>query len=114
MTQKNITTTNDRFGGNNKENPEFSTGSKIGLDSMPHRSNTVRALRGSPLSTQKTEEDMATIRLLNIDQVCAALNMGRVKVYELINRKHLKSIKIGARRLVSVRALNDFIERLEE
>jgi len=96
------------------EKQQFSTGSKIGLDSMPHRSNTVRALAGLPPSTQKMEENMTTVRLLNIDQVCAALNMGRVKVYELINRKHLKSIKIGARRLVSVRALNEFIERLEE
>ena len=104
----------DHSNGDFVEKQKFSTGSKIGLDSMPHRSNTVRALAGLPLSTQKMEENMTTVRLLNIDQVCAALNMGRVKVYELINRKHLKSIKIGARRLVSVRALNDFIDRLEE
>ena len=104
----------EHISGDFNEPQKFSTGSKIGLDSMPHRSNTVRALAGLPLSTQKTEENMTTVRLLNIDQVCAALNMGRVKVYELINRKHLKSIKIGARRLVSTRALNEFIERLEE
>ena len=85
------------------------------LDSIPHQSNTVTAIGGSPPSqTIIQEENMVNIRLLNIDQVCAALNMGRVKVYELINRKRLKSIKIGSRRLVSTRALNDFINQLEE
>ena len=59
-------------------------------------------------------ENMLNIRLLNINQVCEALNMSRVKVYELINRKRLKSIKIGSRRLVSTRALSDFINRLED
>ena len=57
---------------------------------------------------------MLNLRLLNIDQVCEALNMGRVKVYELINRKRLKSVTIGKRRLVSIRALNDFVNHLEE
>ena len=42
------------------------------------------------------------------------MNMSRVKVYELINRKRLKSVKIDSRRLVSVRALEDFINRYEE
>jgi len=56
---------------------------------------------------------MPNTQLLNIDQVCAALNIGRVKVYELINRKRLKSVKIGARRLVSVRSLQEFIIALE-
>jgi len=92
----------------------FSTGSKTGLDSISQQRNTVRAMRNLHRSTQKTEENMGMVRLLNIDQVCAALNMGRVKVYELINRKRLKSVKIGARRLVSTRSLNEFIERLEE
>jgi len=86
-----------------------------GLDSVPHRSDTVTAIRGISLPSQGIQgENMLDIRLLNINQVCAALNMGRVKVYELINRKRLKSVKIGTRRLVSTRALNDFINRLEE
>lgn len=52
-------------------------------------------------------------RLLNIDQVCRYLNLGRWKVYELIHEQKLKTVKIGARRLVSARALAEFIEALE-
>lgn len=54
------------------------------------------------------------IRLLSIEQVCKTLGLGRVKVYELINQKQLKTVTIGARRLVSNRALHDFINQLEE
>ena len=98
------------------EKNQFSTGSKTGLDSNALQSNNVRAPAGLSLPEGIINQGdyMVNIRLLSIDQVCAALNMGRVKIYELINRKRLKSVKIGARRLVSVRALNDFIEQLEE
>jgi excisionase family DNA binding protein len=66
-------------------------------------------------STQNNKlDDMDAIRLLSIDQVCELLDMGRVKVYELIKRKQLKSVKIGARRLVRTTALLEFIERLED
>jgi len=93
----------------------YEKSSQNGLDSVPYRSNTVVAMGDSPPSrTTVQEEYMMNIRLLNIDQVCEALNMCRVKVYELINRKRLKSVKIGARRLVSARALNDFINQLED
>ena len=118
MTRKDEFAISDQPAESMRSNPRVfhrhEKASEKGLDSRGHRSNTVRALRNLSLSTQEMEENMGMIRLLNIDQVCAVLNMGRVKVYELINRKRLKSIKIGARRLVSTRALNDFIDRLEE
>ena len=86
------------------------------LDANSHWRHTVRATGVGSLLSQnlKREENMSDIQLLNIDQVCEILNIGRVKAYELINRKKLKSIKIDARRLVSVRALNEFIVQLEE
>jgi len=115
MAQQYQFTSTDRTGGGSAGKNEFSTGSKTGLDSAGHRSNNVRAFKALASSPQAEQgEIMQNIRLLNIDQVCAALNMGRVKVYELINRKRLKSVKIGARRLVSARALSDFIKQLEE
>ena len=104
MTQQN------NFTSNNKH--KFSTGAKTALDANLHERNTVHAPGG--LSPPVQEETMKDIQLLSINQVCAMLNMGRVKVYDLINGKRIRSVKIGARRLVSVRALNDFINRLEE
>ena len=96
-------------------NHKLSTDSKNRLDSVPHQSNTVRALAESPPQTQGLtgKGNMINIRLLNIDQVCQALNMGRCKVYELIHTNRLRTIKHGSRRLVSVRALHDCVNSLE-
>jgi excisionase family DNA binding protein len=41
------------------------------------------------------------------------LNVGLTKFYELINNGELRTVKIGARRLVSEDAIVDFIARLE-
>jgi len=94
----------------------FSTESKPTLDAKEHWRDTVseQGPRSLPAQELTRKEDMPNLQLLNIDQVCAVLNIGRVNVYDLINRKRLKSIKLGARRLVSTRALNDFINQLEE
>jgi len=53
-------------------------------------------------------------KLLKVEQVCEMLDISRVKVYELINRKRLKSFKLDGCRRVTARALNDFINQLEE
>ena len=52
--------------------------------------------------------DKAEAQLLTVPEVCAALRVSRWSVYQLIRSKRLKTIKLGARRLVpaaSVRAL---------
>ena len=53
-------------------------------------------------------------KLLSIEQVCRQLGIGQFSVYKLINQRRLKSVKIGARRLVSYNALQKFIADLEE
>ncbi len=77
----------------NTDSSEFSTGCEKALDAKPHWRHTVRASGAGPLAARElTRKDgMENIQLLSVDQVCAALNMGRVKVYELINRKRIKS-----------------------
>jgi excisionase family DNA binding protein len=54
------------------------------------------------------------MRLLSIPEVCKRLGIGHWSVYKQINKKALKTVKIGKRRLVSVKALNDFISSLEQ
>ena len=60
-----------------------------------------------------SSHDMS-IKLLSINEVCEQLGIGHASVYQLINQKQLKTVKIGARRLVSPKALQEFITSLEE
>jgi excisionase family DNA binding protein len=53
------------------------------------------------------------MRLISIPEACKRLGIGHWSVYQQINKKALRTVKIGKRRLVSVRALNDFITSLE-
>ena len=54
------------------------------------------------------------LKLLNIDQACERLSLGRWSVYKLINQNRLKTVKIGKRRLVTMNAIDDFIKTLQE
>ena len=60
---------------------------------------------------QNIKEDM---RLISIPETCKRLGIGHWAVYQQINKKALKTVKIGKRRLVSVKALNDFIVSREQ
>jgi len=53
------------------------------------------------------------IRLLSIPEASKRLGIGHWAVYQQINKRALKTVKIGKRRLVSVNALNEFISSLE-
>ena len=61
---------------------------------------------------QNTIKD-TDMRLLSIPEACKRLGIGHWAMYQQINKRALKTVKIGKRRLVSTRALNEFIESLE-
>ncbi len=50
--------------------------------------------------------------LLTTDEAAEALGVGKTKLYELLGRGELPSLKIGRRRMVPMRAIEDFVERL--
>jgi excisionase family DNA binding protein len=50
--------------------------------------------------------------LLTIPEVCDALNVTRWSVYQLINRRRLKAVRIGRRRLIAAVDLATFVEEL--
>jgi excisionase family DNA binding protein len=54
------------------------------------------------------------IRLISIPEACKRLGIGSWAMYQQINQKALKTVKIGGRRLVSTKVLNEFIESLEQ
>jgi len=62
---------------------------------------------------QNNQQPSANMRLLSIREVCERLGVGHWMVYEQIRRKALKTVKIGKRRLVSTRALDEFINAME-
>lgn len=54
------------------------------------------------------------MRLISIPEASELLGIGVWAVYQQINKQALKTVKIGGRRLVSVKTLNEFITALEQ
>jgi excisionase family DNA binding protein len=48
-------------------------------------------------------------RLLSVDEACAALGLGRSRVYGEMGAGRLRTIKVGRRRLVPAAAVAEFI-----
>ena len=53
------------------------------------------------------------MRLISIPEACKRLGIGHWAVYQQINKRALKTVKIGGRRLVCVKSLNEFITTME-
>jgi len=62
---------------------------------------------------QNTTKDN-DMRLISISEACKWLGIGHWAVYQQINKRALKTVKIGGRRLICVKALNEFISSLEQ
>lgn len=50
--------------------------------------------------------------LYSVEDVIARTSLGRSKVYELLASGELGSVKVGRRRLIPARSLDEFVERL--
>jgi excisionase family DNA binding protein len=72
--------------------------------------------RGTQSDDQSTRADQRSIApvLLTVSEACAALRISRWKFQELIRRRQVETIKIGARRLVPATALHDLVGRLRD
>lgn len=53
-------------------------------------------------------------RLLTVAEACAKLRISRWMLQQLINKRQLRTIKIGSRRLVPERAVTELIDRLSD
>ena len=51
--------------------------------------------------------------LFTVDEVGRLLGIGKCRVYDLIRQQELRSVKVGASRRVTARALHEFVTRLE-
>ena len=54
------------------------------------------------------------MRLISVQEACKRLGIGHWAVYQQINKRALKTVKIGGRRLISVKTLNEYITALEQ
>ena len=69
--------------------------------------------------TRKAEHQMKSDipiepEALSIEQACAFTGLGKTKIYELIGSRALKTRRLGRRRLVLRRDLQEFLETLSE
>lgn len=85
----------------------MNTGEELPKDELQPRSKALReALEWARL--QEAEQDLLTIK-----QACKRLMISRPTLYKLVNDGKLPSVKIGARRLIPVRAITELIDLLE-
>jgi len=52
-------------------------------------------------------------RLLSVKETCRRLGIGHWAVYQQIHSHNLKTVKIGKRRLISTKAIDEFISKQE-
>jgi len=53
------------------------------------------------------------MRLISIPEACKRLGIGSWAMYQQINKRSIKTVKIGGRRLVCIKSLNEFIVEME-
>jgi excisionase family DNA binding protein len=53
-------------------------------------------------------------RLLSVREACEWLGIGYYMIYKLIGKKDIKTVKLGRRRLISTRAIDEFINSMEQ
>ena len=60
------------------------------------------------------QPDASSLQLVDIPEVAKRLSVGRTKVYELIKRDGLPSVKLGNATRVSLTSLQKWIEQREQ
>ena len=60
------------------------------------------------------QQQLISANLLTLPEAAQRLRISRSSLYRLMDRQELPSVRVGGRRLISVRMLDAFIARLEE
>lgn len=72
------------------------------------RSTTLRSV-----VARSRESESANSRMLTVTEACERLRISKWMLYRLIRKQELKTIKIGNRRLISLRSIGRFVEQRE-
>ena len=62
---------------------------------------------------QQDPRDAAAVRCYSVAEAAEILGLGETRLKELLRTGELRSFKVGSRRLVSARAINEYVERME-
>lgn len=54
----------------------------------------------------------APAKLLDINEACEALRISRWSMYQLINQRSIKTVRVRGRHLIAPQDLDDFVDRL--
>ena len=57
---------------------------------------------------------LAAVQLCSVEETCRLLRVSRWQVNELINRRELRSVKIGRRRLVRLSEVTRYLDHREQ
>lgn len=63
-------------------------------------------------TTNQPAEPANPAKLLNISEACDALRISRWSMYQLINQRRVKTVRVRGRHLIAPQDLDDFIDRL--
>lgn len=62
-------------------------------------------------TTKHTNTDPGP-RLLGLSEACQSLRISRWSLYQLINQRRIKTVRVNGRHLIAPKDLDDFVENL--
>lgn len=64
------------------------------------------------MTTTKDTNSGTRPRLLGLGEACQALRISRWSLYQLINQRRIKTVRVNGRHLIAPKDLDDFVENL--
>jgi excisionase family DNA binding protein len=79
---------------------------------LPYDTGCVKFADVNASEAARTNEIDDASLLASVEQAASILGIGRTRMFELVMSRTITSVKIGRRRLVVRRSLEEFIQRL--
>ncbi len=84
------------------------------LNNSPLLNNLENSISGAGVSTKIRNNRLMECNLLEFNDVCALLKIGRSTLYSLVNKKEIKAVKLLGRTLFREADVCDFVANLAE
>jgi excisionase family DNA binding protein len=80
----------------------------MSIEELRPRSNVLRE------ALARAKEGEPAQAMLTVAEACKHLRISKTKLYELIQTRKVVGVKIGKRRLITMRSIAKYIDQLEE
>lgn len=84
------------------------------LNNSPLFNNPEISISGAGVSTEVRNNRLMECNLLEVNDVCGLLKIGRSTLYSLVNKKAIKAVKLLGRTLFREADVYDFVANLTE